>query len=145
MANLYTNTKKKSLNMPKNRAQTPSKGEVRSWEIELRTVTLRRHRMQTVSKHTSAFNNGTGDIQSYFHGQSQAKKTAHFLTVSDAFQDQQPYSFNPCHSFLLSACKLQNVSSCFALPCITWEPMSRDAKNGQSTMLRASQNKGFKG
>lgn len=46
--------------MPKNRTQTPSKGEVRSWEIELRTVTLHRHRMQTVSKHTSAFNNGAG-------------------------------------------------------------------------------------
>lgn len=31
-------------------------------------------------------------------------------TVSDAFQDQQPYSFNPYRSFLLSACELQNVS-----------------------------------
>lgn len=31
-------------------------------------------------------------------------------TVSEAFQDQQPYSFNPYRSFLLSACELQNVS-----------------------------------
>lgn len=60
--------KKEGSEYADDRFQTPGKGELRGWAVELRTVILSRHRTQTASTHTSACNDGAGGMYSYFHG-----------------------------------------------------------------------------